>query len=70
MAETAKLEKLSCSFTEKINYLEELLTMKSMKFKTRRKTVFFLDFMIFMSFMVKCFFAIKVDYLYYKQVSL
>ncbi len=64
MAETAKL---ICSFAEKINYLEELLTMKSMKsmkgmkFKTIRKTVFFLDFMIFMSFLVKCFFAMKVD---------
>ncbi len=45
MAETAKFEKLSCSFTEKINYLEELLTMKNMKgmkFKTKRKAVFFL----------------------------
>ncbi len=37
--------------------------MKGMKFKTRRKAVFFLDFMIFMPFMVKCFFTMKVDYL-------
>lgn len=32
-------------------------SMKDMKFKTRRKAVSFLDFMIFMAFMVKDFFA-------------
>ncbi len=64
MAETAKIEKFSCSVTKKNNYLEELLTMKSMKgmkFKTRRKAVFFLDFMIFMPFMVKCFRGYALD---------
>ncbi len=45
-------------------------SMKGMKFKTRRKAVFFLDFMIFMTFMVKCFFAMKVDYLCCRKVSL
>ncbi len=39
-------------------------SMKGMKFKTRRKAVFLLDFMIFMPFMVKCFLlTMKVDYL-------
>ncbi len=33
-------------------------SMKGMKFKTRRQAVFFLDFMIFMPFMVKCFVTI------------
>ena len=33
-------------------------SMKDMKFKTRRNAVFFLDFMIFMPFMVKCFVTI------------
>ncbi len=42
-------------------------SMKGMKFKTRREVVFFLDFMIFMPFMVKCFFTMKVDYLCYTQ---
>jgi len=55
VAETAKLEKRSCGARKKINYIKNLLTMKSMKLKTGRKAVFFLDFMIFMPFMVKCF---------------
>ncbi len=46
---------------QKINYLEWLLTMKTMKFKTGSKAVFFLDFMIRMLFMVKSFFTLKVD---------
>ncbi len=73
MAETAKLKKISCSFTEKINYLEELLTMKSMKgmkFKTRRKAVFFLDFMIFMPFMVYFFLPLKWITCTVRKVSL
>jgi len=49
-------EKSNSNVTTIIHYLKELSTMKNMKgmkFNTRRKGVF-LDFMIFMPFMVKC----------------